>query len=296
MIPQDLCVRGAVPSPMRDERLQPVGSHYKAMTTMGVVLRCGMMGLLCVAGCDIEIQYSPWQSNVRVSNLTAIHLEKLTKTDTGSFEPFTVAVASDVHVDAAELRDTVQALNARGDIAFLLLTGDLTDVGMLLEFTWLKDTIEECEFPVLTVVGNHDGISNGQDIYSEMFGPFNYSFVYRDVQFIMWNNNPYEWGNPDLEWLEQQVANHDPSVIVAHQPPPPAPTLEEDWKYIRQGGSVIATVHGHIHTFDYYLEDDAVPIYTVDTVRGGNYGLIEFGDSGLRFFNGSPGQLEEVSE
>ena len=273
-----------------------MGSHYKAMATMDVVMRCGMLGILCVAGCDIEIQFSPWQSNVPTHDLTATHLEKLAKTDTGSFEPFTVAVAADVHVDAAELRETVRTLNDRGDIAFLILVGDLTDMGTLLEFTWLNSAIEECDFPALTVVGNHDGLGNGPDIYNEMFGPFNYSFVYRDVLFIMWNNNPYEWGNPDMKWLEEQVASHTPSVIVAHQPPQLAPVPEEDWKYIRQGGSVIATVHGHIHCFTYNLEEDSVPIYTVDKVRGGNYGLIEFGDSGLRFFNCSPGQCEEVSE
>ena len=281
---------------MRDERRQAVGSRHKIMTTMGVVLRCGMMGLLGVAGCDIDIQFSPWQSNVPVSDLTATHLGKLTKTDTGSFEPFTVAVAADVHLDAAELREVVRALNERGDIAFLLLVGDLTDGGMLLEFTWLGNVIEECDFPVLTVVGNHDGLNNGQDIYNEMFGPFNYSFVYRDVQFVMWNNNPYEWGNPDLEWLEQQVECDSPSVIVAHQPPPPAPAQEEDWKYIRQGGSALATVHGHTHKFDYYLEDDSLPDYTVAAVHGGYYGLIEFSDSGLRFLNCSLVLCEEVTE
>ena len=296
MISHDTYLPQTLSSPMQDTGRQPVGSHCKAMTAVGVALRCCMMGLLCVAGCDIEIQFSPWQSNVPARDLTATHLAKLTKTDTASFEPFTVAVAADVHVDAGELREIARALNGRGDIAFLLLVGDLTDLGTLLEFTWLHKTIEECDFPVLTVVGNHDGLGNGPTIYNRMFGAFNYSFVYRDVQFVMWNNNPDEWGDPDLEWLEQQVASHTPSVIVAHQPPLTAPAPEEDWKYVRQGGSVIATVHGHIHCFDYYIEDGLVPVYTVDKVRGGNYGLIEFGDSGLRFFNCGPGQCEEVSE
>jgi predicted phosphodiesterase len=275
-------------------------SYHKVMMTTRVVLCCGMVGLLCVAGCDIEIRFSPWQSNVPASDLTAKHLRKLTRTDTGSFERFTVAVAADVHLDAAELRNMVDVLNERGDIAFLLLVGDLTDLGMLIEFTWLNDTIEECDFPVLTVVGNHDGLSNGPEIYNEMFGPFNYSFVYRGVQFIMWNNNPYEWGNPDLEWLEQQAESHAPSVIVAHQPPPPPGQLpsaqEGDWKYIRQGGSAIAAVHGHRHKFDYYLEDGSLPVYLVAAVDGGHYGLIEFSDSGLRFFNCILASCEEATE
>jgi len=251
MIPRDPCATEAVPSPMRKAGRRPEGPCRKAMTAMGVMLLCGMTGLLCVAGCNIKIQFSPWQSNVPVRNLTAAHLAKLTKTDTGSFEPFTVAVAADVHVDAGQLRDIARTLGKRGDVAFMLLVGDLTDLGTLMEFTWLSKTIEKCEFPVLTVVGNHDGLGNGPVIYNQVFGPFNYAFVYRDVQFVMWNNNPHEWGPPNTEWLEQQVTSHAPSVIVAHQPPLSAPAPEEDWKHVRQGGSVIATVHGHIHRFGY---------------------------------------------
>jgi predicted phosphodiesterase len=264
-----------------------------------VLLCCGMAGLLCMAGCDIEIEFSPWQSNVPATGLTAKHLQELTLTDTGSFEEFTIAVAADVHLDAAELGDVVDVLNDRGDIAFLLLVGDLTDGGMLKEFKWLYDTIEECDFPVLTVVGNHDGLCNGPEIYSEMFGPFNYSFVYRGVQFIMWNNNPYEWGDPDLEWLEQQVENHAPSVVVAHQPLQAGhlpSSKDDDREHVPRDGRVIAAVHGHTHKFDHYLEDDSLPVYLVAAVHGGQYGLIEFTDCRLRFFNCSLVSCEEVTE
>lgn len=274
-------------------------SRHRAVITTKVAVCCGMAVLLCAAGCDIEIVFSPWQSNVPATDLTAKHLQKLAGTDTGSFEPFTVAVAADLHSDAGELRNVVDVLNERGDIAFLLLVGDLTDFGMLIEFKWLNDTIEECDFPALTVVGNHDGLNNGPEIYNEMFGPFNYSFVYRGVQFVMWNNNPYEWGDPDLEWLEQQAESHCPSVIVAHQPPPPGhllPGHQEDRKHVRPGGSVMAAVHGHGHKFDYRHEDDSFPVYAVAAVNGGHYGLIEFGDSGLRFFNCSLVLREEVAE
>jgi len=261
--------------------------------------QCGLLFGLIIVICGCNIEYSPWQANPPAEGLTSKHLEWLMESDTGTFAPFKIAVAGDSQMVVGGLREVVDVLNNRDDIAFLVIVGDLTDLGLRREFIWINDTIKKCNCPVLTVVGNHDGLNNGPEIYTELFGPFNYSFTYRGIHFIMWNNNYYEWGEPDFNWLREEVESHDRNVIVAHQPPYAGtllPEHEAEWKTIRENPRVIATIHGHVHHFDFYLEDGRLPIYTVDRVDGCHYGIIEFTPEGVAFYNCEDSECVKATE
>ena len=207
--------------------------------------------LLSSTGCDTDDDFSPWQSNPAPKDLTKKHLRRLAETDIPSFEPFNVAVIADSQIDLDGLKTAIRRINNYPDVDFVLFVGDLTEHGLQQEFLWVKKELDDLKVPVLTVIGNHDGISNGGRIYQRMFGPLNYTFIYRDTQFIMWNNNPYEFGAPDLDWLRTQVGGHYRNVIVSHQPPyagPMTASQEAEWKAIRSDESIIASVQiGRAH-------------------------------------------------
>jgi predicted phosphodiesterase len=181
---------------------------------------------------------------------------------------------------------------------FTLVLGDLTDRGLQQEFNWFADIVKRFDKPVLTVVGNHDGLSKGKDIYREMFGEFNYSFIYRDIKFIAWNNNPYEFNAPDLGWLRDEVESHSRVIVYAHQPPyggSITDAQEAEWKEIRQSPNMIASIHGHTHKFNYYVEaGTGVPVYTTSRVENTKFGYMEIKADGVVFSECSP-ECREVN-
>ncbi|RYZ86344.1 MAG: hypothetical protein EOP04_14075, partial [Proteobacteria bacterium] len=163
---------------------------------------------------------SPWGSfeTPLYNNLTRKNLDML-QTGSETFEPFTVALVTDPQVVVTYLESCRKEINQRNDVSFSLLLGDLTDRSMRREFEWIGKIIADFRRPILTVIGNHDGLLYGEDIYKKMFGPLNYSFVYNQVKFIMFNDNTYEWGYPDFEWLENEIKSFPRVIIAAHQPP-----------------------------------------------------------------------------
>jgi len=115
----------------------------------------------------------------------------------------------------------------------------------------------------------------------------------------MWNNNPYEFGAPDLDWLRTQVCRHHRNVIVSHQPPytgTMTATQDAEWKGIRDESSVMAAIHGHTHVVDMIIEDERLPIFTVPWVLDGRHGFVEFDEMEIRFYDCRDGGRVEVSE
>lgn len=242
---------------------------------------------MLLVGCG-DIQYSPWQSSPPNFDLTAKHLAKLEAQDTGIYEKFTIAIVGDPQAEIDGLDRALAIINSRSDLDFVAIVGDLTDRGLELEYRLVDKAIAKFNKPVLTIVGNHDGLSNGSKIYQEMFGPLNYSFIYKDTKFVMWNNNAYEW-KIDLDWLASEVSSHHRVVIMAHQPPNDgALSFEQEsrWFEIRQKANVIASIHGHKHHYSFKREED-LPIYVVDRVQDGGYGTLTFNER-LEFYNCSP--------
>lgn len=247
-----------------------------------------LLVLLTSCGID-EPEYSPWQSSPSSRGLTAQHLGWLRGIE-GSTKDLKLAIVGDPQAVPGSLKTTITILNHDPTIDFIVITGDITDRGLLKEFEWISEIIDTSNKPILTVVGNHDGLNNGEDIYTKMFGPLNYSFTFRDITFVMWNNNYYEWGVPDFSWLRRQVASNEKVVVVSHQPPNSG-TLkkghEEQWKSIRQEPNMMASIHGHVHHYNFEVEG-SLPVYTVDRVTNIHYGLMTIEDHVMRFFNCTP--------
>jgi predicted phosphodiesterase len=229
---------------------------------------------------------SPWGSFTAspYQSLTQKNLDLLQQ-GSPEFKPFKVALVSDPQVVVSYLRECQREINMLDDIAFTVLAGDLTDRSLRYEFEWIARISQGFRRPILTVVGNHDGLIYGSSIYQAMFGPLNYSFVYNDVKFIMWNNNPFEWGYPDLAWLENEIISHPRVIIVAHQPPGSIeryPEVNDLWANLYKFPSVLGSIHGHLHNWGLQYVNNK-PALTVARVTGTNWGVMEVTDEGLKF-------------
>ncbi len=234
--------------------------------------------------------YSPWVTKITGGreHSTMRNIEKL-GTKAGQL-PLKIGLLADPQGTPEDLESVIKSMNTQ-DLEFILVLGDLTDFGLLEEFIQTYDSLEKSRVPYFTVIGNHDGISKGKDIYRQMFGPFDYSFEYAGLRFVMWNNNKYEFGTTNLQWLKGQLA--DKPIVNSHAPPvADAFTADEvaEWLQLYDSSDLVASIHGHRGTHEsFFAIYNEVPIYTVPKTNGIYYSIAEFAeDQSVTFYKCKP--------
>ncbi|HYG02133.1 MAG TPA: metallophosphoesterase [Chryseosolibacter sp.] len=213
--------------------------------------------------CDRPFSYSPFEANVPEEwrNTTQKNLERLHASDTSSNPDFKVALISDNHYHYNDLADAVAHINGRDDISFVMLPGDITENGLQTEYELLYKVMRKCRVPYLTVIGNHDYLSNGGSIYSQIFGPFNYTFTFNDVKFIAFDN--VIWEDPkeaDYTWLESALSNtseetgrsdYNHKIVISHIPPMDRQLIakRDYFDSLMAAHGVKFSIHGHKHEY-----------------------------------------------
>lgn len=231
-----------------------------------------------LAGCDRPFHYSPFESNISesVRGTTRKNLQRLAASDTSANGNFKVALISDSHYHYNDLRDALTHIDSRKDIAFIIVTGDFTENGLQKEFELFFDIMNHSRLPYLTVIGNHDYLSNGGAVYSQLYGDYNYSFTFSGVQFIAFDNIIWEDPKePDFEWLSQVLtgnADHGGrqdvrhKIVLSHIPPfdGQMEQTRERFHEILVSNDVKVSIHGHKHEYwAGYFFDERVTYMTV---------------------------------
>jgi hypothetical protein len=246
---------------------------------------------ILVIGCAVAtaacVKTSPFETDdLEHTDLNGENLRRLL----GGESPYPVKLVAigDTHDEYDRTAEVARLINARNDIHLVVHAGDLTDRGLLQEFEWSQDALDEFTMPVLVTVGNHDGLSNGASIYRKMYGTFDYSFVWAGRTWIFFNSNADEFSGevPDLGWLAGAVENSRGTagvVLVTHRPPFASGgvtgDLERFYDRLLREHEVTLFIHGHLEDFRLH-ERHGVPIlqtstferrfyYTVITVDGG---------------------------
>jgi len=121
----------------------------------------------------------------------------------------------------------VTALNKRNDIDFVIHGGDLSDFGLTEEFMWQRDIMNKLTVPYVALIGNHDCLANGQDVFRTVFGQENFSFMAGNVKFVCLNTNALEFDYshpvPDFQFIqdkfEEETPGHEKTVFAMHVRP-----------------------------------------------------------------------------
>lgn len=79
------------------------------------------------------------------------------------------------------------------DIAFVVLTGDITELGTNEELELAKQILDSLNIPWYIIPGNHDtGWSeSGGDMFTTVFGYDKFSFEYNGIRFLGCASGPY---------------------------------------------------------------------------------------------------------
>ncbi|WP_338390280.1 metallophosphoesterase [Aureibacter tunicatorum] len=209
---------------------------------------------------------------------------------------FTFAFITDSQNFFDRLTNAVKHVNNNESYEFALIGGDISEYGMPYELQMSAANLRELNQPFISVIGNHDAIGHGAETFEKMFGPFDFSFVYKRVKIIMINTNKLEFiGNatyeflkvPDIDWLESELVKTDDfdySLIVSHIGfYPNDPSIgEENFPLIdtllSNTEHLVACIHGHGHSNQttYPLMNKDIPMIQVGAVANKSYSIFEF--------------------
>jgi predicted phosphodiesterase len=150
-------------------------------------------------------------------------------------KPFRFAFISDTHIGSPgggaeeDLRRTVADINSMQDIAFVVLTGDITELGKREELEMAKHLLDSLRIRYYIIPGNHDtgwSGSGGLD-FSKVFGDDKFHFLHNGIHFIGCASGPYvrmsdgHVPRNHINWLTKELKNikeGEPIVFLNHYP------------------------------------------------------------------------------
>ncbi|WP_439882044.1 metallophosphoesterase family protein [Pontibacter sp. MBLB2868] len=230
-----------------------------------------------------EFEYSPYEvrlnENEKDINLRNIQrIEALDISPEGSYSFILTADVQGFYEETDALVKDIAWHHA--DAAFVLVGGDLTDFGLAKEFKMIHKDFNSLPMPYVAVIGNHDAVNNGQEVFSAMYGDYNTSFTIGNSKFILLNTNYIEFDKkvPDLDWLERELAaseGYENVFVVSHIPPENEEFGAENttrYHKLLSQYKVTYSLHGHNHNFKAYAPyDGTVPYVQTTTAEKREY-------------------------
>ena len=176
---------------------------------------------------------------------------------------FRFAWLSDTHVGgstgAADLSASIQDINSIDDIAFVVLSGDITEMGSNVQLELAKAILDSLNKPYYIVPGNHDTkwSESGCTKFSRLWGSDKFVFEYGGYRFIGVHQGPImkmgdgHFPPEDIRWfdriLERLPDKDQPLFIVTHYPLDPG--IDNWWQLTerikRYNTMAVLVGHGH---------------------------------------------------
>ncbi len=127
---------------------------------------------------------------------------------------FQFALITDTHIGGdnsiVDLRRTIRDINLNDSIAFVILSGDITEFGADSELMLAKQMLDSLNKPWHIIPGNHDTkwSESGGNSFKRIFGSETFSFIYDGFFFIGTNSGPNMRMSPaqmpreNIVWLD----------------------------------------------------------------------------------------------
>jgi outer membrane protein assembly factor BamB/predicted phosphohydrolase len=148
--------------------------------------------------------------------------------------PFRFAWLSDTHVGgttgSADLSTSVHDLNTLDDIDFVLLSGDITEMGSDTQLELAKAILDSLKKPYHIIPGNHDTkwSASGCTKFSALWGDDKFVFEHKGFRFIGLHEGPImkmgdgHFSPEDLRWFDSALKSvrpkSQPLFFVTHYP------------------------------------------------------------------------------
>jgi outer membrane protein assembly factor BamB/predicted phosphodiesterase len=225
-------------------------------------------------------------------------------------KPFRFAFLSDTHIGSPngsaeeDLRRTVRDINAMTDIVFVVITGDITELGTNEEIKRAKQILDSLDIPYYIIPGNHDtGWSeSGGVMFSKVFGNDKFSFEYNGIRFLGCASGPYvrmsdgHVPRSAINWLDKEIDNLKPQQPVIFLNHYPIDNGLDNWYEITdrlRKQNTWAILCGHGHTNKAMNFEDIPAVMGRSNLRAkaeiGGYNLVDVRMDSILFTERRPG-------
>lgn len=254
-----------------------------------IIRLCAVVWTCCqFVACDI-IEYHPYDT--RFDGPTGLNAKNIARIEAEmqGRDSLRFAVVSDTQRWYDETKAAVRSINARGDIDFVVHLGDMSDFGLTKEMVWMRDELLRLDPPCVCLIGNHDCLGTGADVYRRMYGDPNFTFDAGDTHFVCLNTNAFEYDYsiaiPDFNFLYDDIkrmqAHPDVrrTVVAMHA----APTTDQFnnntekvfHEYLRRYPQLQFCMCGHTHlTMDFEPLEDGILYHECGAAKGREYLVI----------------------
>jgi outer membrane protein assembly factor BamB/Icc-related predicted phosphoesterase len=209
-----------------------------------------------------------------IRNSSFLVLCFLTSVSFSQTRSFRFAWLSDTHVGsttgAADLGNSVRDINAMTDLAFVILSGDITEMGFDAQFDLAKAILDSLKKPYYIIPGNHDTkwSPSGCTKFASLWGKDRFVFEYGGYRFLGMHQGPImkmgdgHFPPEDLRWLDSVLTSFSdkcqPLFFVTHYP---LGTEIDNWytvtERLKHQNTQMALV-GHGHS-DQVMNFDGIP-------------------------------------
>lgn len=248
---------------------------------------CGLLFLwMGLTGCEHPFEYHPYELKFekKYKDINRKNIERLTEADRQA-DTVRFAFMGDTQRWYDETEKFVKAVNKRDDIDFVIHGGDITDFGLKKEYCWMHDILSKLKVPYVAVIGNHDNLGSGREVYGVMYGDLNFAFVYGRIKFVCLNTNALEYDYtvsvPDFVFLKEQSLDtadnrYDSSIAIMHVEPGNIEfnnnAKEPFHEYLLRLKNLRFCLHAHEHRLmvnDFF--NDGILYYGSDAMKNRNY-------------------------
>jgi outer membrane protein assembly factor BamB/predicted phosphodiesterase len=217
---------------------------------------------------------------------------------------------SDTHIGSPngsaeeDLRRTVRDINQMHDVAFVVITGDITELGTDAQLALAKQILDSLQVKWYIIPGNHDACwsESGGVSFTRVFGNDKFTFDYNGIRFIGCASGPYVRMSDGhvprnaIVWLDSLLAKtpkQQPIIFCNHYP---IDNSLDNWYEVidrlkKHNTLMICCGHGHINKA---LNFEGIPgIMGRSNLRAkapvGGYNIVDVNNDSIVYTERRPG-------
>lgn len=242
-----------------------------------------------------KFEYHPYDVNISgQTNVNAENIKQILQTCDGK-DTLRVVFTGDTQGWFDDTKDLIASVNNLEKVDFVVHGGDVSDYGMTKEFMLQRDILNTFKVPYVVLLGNHDCLGTGKDVYNKIFGQENFNFIVSGVNFVCINTNAleFDYSNPipDFDFLENQIADsakYQRTIINMHAKPYNEQFNNNVAKvfeyYVTRFKGLLFCTCAHSHnTAQEDIYGDGVMYYTCACANNRQYNLITITPNGYEF-------------
>ncbi len=242
--------------------------------------------IILLTSCDGLFDTHPY--DVDISGERNINTTNIGRIEASCKEKDTLRVVciSDTHIWLDDTEDMVNDINKRSDVDFVIHCGDLSDTGTQKEFEWTRRILGNLKKPYVALIGNHDFLGTGDEVYEKIWGDVDFSFIAAHIKFVCLNTNAIEYDYlaavPNFDFMEGQFkedsALFDRTIVCMHARPYCEQFNNNAAKafefYVKLFPGIMFCVNGHDHALQVDdIFNDGIIYYGIDCPSDRNYVL-----------------------